>query len=201
MVPATCTRSASRLCQLSTEIAPTPALRSWQKLTRPAHRNCCGSATALSSVRMRVSMTPRPSRLGLRRRAARTSTPGRSEAEGGARLVIFSRCAEEKRPVSLFLAPLCGVAEASLLLLATSLPRHCLGEWQYVSSPLEKYEDVHYSGTAHIVTRRTHGRHTTHPTPARTASSAHGAHGPVALSTALTRSTRGQRYILSILSR
>merc|ERR1740130_344053 len=136
---------SARWIVTNTTICAIASVSRAMKLTRPAHRNCCGSATALSSVRMRVSMTPRPSRLGLRRRAARTSTPGRSEAEGGARLVIFSRCAEEKRQVSLFLAPLCGVAEASLLLLATSLSRHCLGEWQYVSSPLEKYEDVHYT--------------------------------------------------------
>ena len=55
---------------------------------------------------------------------------------------LFSRGAEEKRPVSYIDGPVvCGVAEASLLLLATSLPRHCLGEWQHVSFPLsrEKY--------------------------------------------------------------
>ena len=121
MVPANCTRSALRLSQLLTEVAPTPALPSWQMLTRPAHRNCCGSATALSSVRMRASMTPRPSRLGLRRRAARTSTPGRSEAEAGVGRVRLSRGAEEKRPVSFISAPsFCGVrvAEPSLVLLA-----------------------------------------------------------------------------------
>ena len=119
MVPANCTRSALRLSQLLTEVAPTPALPSWQMLTRPAHRNCCGSATALSSVRMRASMTPRPSRLGLRRRAARTSTPGRSEAEAGVGRARLSRGAEEKRPVSFISAPsFCGVAEPSLVLLA-----------------------------------------------------------------------------------
>ena len=70
---------------------------SWQMRTRPAHRSCCGSATAPSSARTRASWTPRPSRLGLRRRGARRRPPARSEARRAARDGLASR---EGRPAS-----------------------------------------------------------------------------------------------------
>ena len=69
---------------------------SWQMRTRPAHRSCCGSATAPSWARTRASWTPRPSRPGLRRRGARRRPPARSEARRAARDGLASR---EARPV------------------------------------------------------------------------------------------------------
>ena len=73
---------------------------SWQMRTRPAHRSCCGSATAPSWARTRASWTPRPSRPGLRRRGARRRPPARSEARSEARRVARDGLASrEARPV------------------------------------------------------------------------------------------------------
>ena len=69
---------------------------SWQMRTRPAHRSCCGSATAPSWARTRASWTPRPSRPGLRTRGARRRPPARREAWRAARDGLASR---EARPV------------------------------------------------------------------------------------------------------
>ena len=73
---------------------------SWQMRTRPAHRSCCGSATAPSWARTRASWTPRPSRPGLRRRGARRRPPARSEARSEARRAARDGLASrEARPV------------------------------------------------------------------------------------------------------
>ena len=90
LILADCTHSAPRPSELvSTDFDPHAPLRlSWQRTTRPAHRNCCGSATALSSVRMRVHMMPKPSRLGLLCSKAARAWTLRGEGKPSKRRVV-----------------------------------------------------------------------------------------------------------------
>ena len=108
---------------------------SWQMRTRPAHRSCCGSATAPSWARTRASWTPRPSRLGLRRRGARRRPPARSEARSEARRAARDGLASrEARPVrqrsvyymaSCLVTPWHGRGHSPLVRATPLASRHC----------------------------------------------------------------------------
>ena len=108
---------------------------SWQMRTRPAHRSCCGSATAPSWARTRASWTPRPSRPGLRRRGARRRPPARSEARSEARRAARDGLASrEARPVrqrsvyymaSWLVTPWRGRGHSPLVRATPLASRHC----------------------------------------------------------------------------